>query len=130
MKYEDLKELKPGDQIIIKDPAFQKDMPYVFISESGDGVYHFIAGYAASFMIKDQDTIDGFNARKIDKDHELWDEILSNHGESVGGMLIEVEKAINDGKEDDFFKGLIDKLWKWNFVMTVKHIVFQGTMYV
>lgn len=110
MKYEDLKELKPGDQIIIKDPAFQKDMPYVFISESGDGMYHFISGYAASFMIKDQDTIDGFNARKIDKDHKLWDEILSNHGESVGGMLIEVEKAINDGKEDDFFKGLIDKL--------------------
>lgn len=100
MNYEELKELKPGDEIIIKDPIFQKDTPYVFIGSSGNDSYHFITGYGASFMIKEQETINSFNARKIERDHELWDDMLSTHGETVGGMLIEVEKAMN-GQESD-----------------------------
>lgn len=96
MKYEELKELKYGDQIIIGDPATQQDAPYVLMSYlEEDGSYYFISGYGASLLIKDQKTIDGFNVRKINDSHPSWDQQLSVHGKTLGSMLTELEKDGN-----------------------------------
>ena len=93
MRYEDLKDLKYGDQIIIGDPATQQDTAYVLMSYlKEDGSYYFVSGYGASLLIKDQKTIDGFNVRKINDSHPSCDQQLSVHGKTLGSMLTELEK--------------------------------------
>jgi len=87
MKYEELKNIKCGDQIIFDDPLKGQDVPYVLMSPSEDGSYYFVTGYGASMVIKDQKTIDAFNIKLIDNTHPVWDQKLSDHGATLGKMM-------------------------------------------
>ncbi len=88
MKFEDLKELKCGNEIIIQDPLKQEATAYVLMSiieERPD--YYFVSAYGASLMIDKQETIDGFNVDIIDDQHPSWDSELSKKGKAMGEML-------------------------------------------
>lgn len=92
LQFENLKELKYGDEIIMEDPLVKGDPrpPYVLMSNVEDKSFYFISGYGASLMVDSQKTLDGFNVSKIDKDHPSWDQGLSDHGEMLGAMLDEI----------------------------------------
>lgn len=89
IKFEDLKILKYGDQIIMKDPLVKGDPSpaYVLMSNVENKSYYFVSGYGASLMVNCQETLDGFKVSKIDKDHPSWDQGLSDHGIQLGEML-------------------------------------------
>jgi len=98
IKYEDLKDLNYGDEIVIADPAKCAPTPYVYMSKDETGGFHFISGYGASFMIKEQATIDGFNVMLIDDQHAGWDQELSDHGKQLGDMLTEFASKDDEGQ--------------------------------
>ncbi len=102
IKFEDMKGLNNGDLIIMNDPAFQKAIPYVFMSNDNDTAFHFVSGYGASLMINCQDTIDGYNVRLIDEKHPSWDGKLSAHGKDIGDMLDKVIESEGIDIEDMF----------------------------
>ena len=103
LQFDDLKNLKYGDQIIMEDPLV-KGPPrpsYVLMSNVEDRSFYFVSGYGASLMVDSQKTLDGFNVSKIDKDHPSWDDGLSEHGKMLGEMLqefVDKDKA-NEQKE-------------------------------
>jgi hypothetical protein len=95
VKFEELKDLKYGDQIILDDPLMKKDVPYVLMSSLED--YYFVSEYGGSFVVKNQETLDGFKARLIDNTHPCWSEELSKHGKELGAMLnqfIDMDKEL------------------------------------
>jgi len=99
IKFEDLANMKCGDQIIIEDPLKRDDVPYVLMSKIEDRPdYYFVSSYGASFMIKDQKTIDGFGVRVIDDTHPSWDADLSEKGKEMGKMLDQF-KVLDEMKE-------------------------------
>ena len=87
IKFEELKELNYGDQIIMKDPLFQELTPYVLMSNVEDKSFYFVNGKGASLLVTSQETIDGFNVKLIDDTHSSWDPELSKHGIELGQML-------------------------------------------
>ncbi|MHA1800562.1 MAG: hypothetical protein ACTSWJ_02350 [Candidatus Heimdallarchaeaceae archaeon] len=88
--FEDLKNLKYGDQIIIKDPLMGNGASYVLMSNVENKKYYFISGYGASLTIQDEDTIKGFHVRQIDNNHPSWNQTLSDNGKQMGKMLDEI----------------------------------------
>ena len=88
--FEDLKNLKYGDQIIIEDPLMGEGAPYVLMSNVENKKYYFISGYGASLTIQDEDTIKGFHVRQIDNAHPSWNQTLSDNGKQMGKMLDEL----------------------------------------
>ena len=88
LKFEDLKDLNYGDQIIIDDPTKgAHGTSYVLMSNIDNESFYFISDYGSSFSINNQKTIDGFQVKIIDKDHPSWSEKLCQHGIELGGML-------------------------------------------
>ena len=87
IKFEELKELNYGDQIIMKDPLFQELTPYVLMSNVEDKSFYFLNGGGASLLVTSQETIDGFNVKLIDDTHPNWDSDLCKHGKQLGEML-------------------------------------------
>ena len=87
IKFEDLKDLNYGDQIIMDDPLKCHGASYVFMSNVENKKFYFISDYGASLFIDNQKTIDGFKVKLIDKDHPSWSEKLSDHGIQLGEML-------------------------------------------
>ncbi len=97
IKFEDMKDLNFGDEIIIKSPLSKHDEPYVYMSKV-EGRYYFVGSSGSSLMVSEQETIDGFDVRLIDDTHPSWHPALSLHGKEVGKMLEELkenENAIN-----------------------------------
>ena len=92
IKFEDLKDLKYGDLIIMKEVLFKEETPYVFMSNVEDKSFYFINGGGASLMINCQDTIDGFEVKLIDNTHPSWEQALSDHGKQLGKMLSMLEE--------------------------------------
>jgi hypothetical protein len=86
ISFEDLKNLKCGDEIVTNDPFTQQETPYVLMSIE-DKSFYFISEIGASLNITSQDTIDGFNVKLIDETHPKWNDVLSNHGKELATML-------------------------------------------
>jgi len=103
LQFDDLKNLKYGDQIIMEDPLV-KGPPrpsYVFMSNVEDRSFYFVSGYGASLSVDSQKTLDGFKVSKIDEEHPSWDQGLADHGKMLGSMLdefVDKDKA-NEQKE-------------------------------
>lgn len=93
LMFKDLKDLKCGDQVIMKDPVMEKDTAYALMSTLSGKDYYFVTSYGASLVIKDQETIDAFNVRLIDKTHPIWDSPLAEHGKHLG-MLMDTLKDL------------------------------------
>lgn len=91
--FEDLQNLKYGDQIIINDPLMGDGASYVLMSNVENKKYYFVSGYGASLTIQDEDTIKGFQVRQIDNTHPSWNQILSDNGKQMGKMLDELADA-------------------------------------
>jgi len=108
IKFEDLKDLKYGDQIIMNDPLGGDAYPYAYMSKDQEGKFYFISSYGSSLMIKEQETIDGFNVSLINKDHPSWDQKLSDHGKQLGTMLDEFE-CMDDKEIGSMLHTMIDK---------------------
>ena len=97
--FEELENLKAGDQIIIDDPIKQINKnetthAYAFIDRGADGHYHFISDFGATFMINSQKTIDGFNVRLIDKNHSAWNEDLSKSAKVMNHVIYNLEDSL------------------------------------
>lgn len=88
--YEDLKNFKYGDEIIIKDPLMGEGTVYGLFSIA-EGKYYFSSDYGATLVIAEQKTIDVWCIRKINDDHPKWDNILSQRGKEIGEMLEQLE---------------------------------------
>jgi len=108
IKYEGLKDLNYGDEIVLSDPMKQQEVPYVYMSKDSTGGFHFISGYGASFMIKEQATIDGFGVMLIDDQHPAWDSDLSDHGKKLGDMLDTIE-SLNDDEAGNMLHEVLEK---------------------
>ena len=89
--FEDMKDLKPGDMIVMKDPLVGDGVPYVFIN-SAEGKYYFMSSLGASLMVSEQETIDAFEVKLIDKEHSSWDPVMSEQGEQLGTFLSDTFK--------------------------------------
>lgn len=90
LKFEDLKKLNFGDQITMRDPLGRDAAPYVLMSKievEGQEDFYFIDGNGSSLVIKEQQTIDGFNVRLVEKSNPLWDKELCEQGKLMGDML-------------------------------------------
>jgi len=90
LMFEDLKNLKCGDQIIMNDPLLKEDTPYVLMSNINYKDYYFVSGYGGSLIIKDQETIDAFKVKYIDNTHPSWDSDLAEHGKQMGLIMDEL----------------------------------------
>jgi hypothetical protein len=90
LKFEDLKNMNYGDQIIFND-LMGDNSPYVLINIDNtvgrEVSYYFTNGGGASMVIKDQKTIDAFNVKQIGNTHPVWDQTLSDHGIKLGRMM-------------------------------------------
>lgn len=95
IKFEDLKDLNYGDQIIMPSPFDGSEEPYVYMSKS-ETSYYFVGSSGASLMISEQKTIDGFNIKLIDDTHPAWHSALALHGKEVGKMLDELQAFDED----------------------------------
>jgi hypothetical protein len=98
IKFEDLKDLNYGDQIIMPSPFDESIEPYVYMSKSETSFY-FVGSSGASLMISEQKTIDGFNVKLIDHTHPAWHSALALHGKEVGKMLDELQALEEAGGE-------------------------------
>ena len=103
INFEDLKNLKYGDQIVMSDPFTKEETPCVLMSNIEDKSFYFISETGASLNINSQDVIDGFNVKLIDETHPKWNDVLSNHGKEIGSMLETfVDKDFGRVSEKDF----------------------------
>ncbi len=99
IRFEDLKDLNYGDQIIMEDPLRGGTSAYVLMSNIDNKSFYFIDGVGASLMVDSQNTIDGFNVKLIDETHPNWNSTLSEHGKELGSMLDQF-KLLDDIKEE------------------------------
>ena len=90
-KLKDLQELNYGDQIIMDNPMFQTPSAYVFFSKTEDDRFYFKDMFGGSLMINSQETLNGFKVKIIDEHHELWEQVLYDHGKEIGEMLAALE---------------------------------------
>jgi hypothetical protein len=93
IKFENMKNLKYGDMIIMEDPLLGSSTPYVLMSNIDDINFYFISKEGASLMIKSQETIDSFKVKLIDNTHPSWIQDFSDTGKEIGDLLQIMEKT-------------------------------------
>jgi hypothetical protein len=92
IKFENMKNLKNGDMIIMEDPLLGSLIPYVLMSKV-DNKFYFINNSGASLTIKSQETIDNFKVKLIDDTHPSWIQDFSDTGKEIGDLLDLMEKT-------------------------------------
>jgi hypothetical protein len=94
IKFEDMKNLNNGDQVMVSDPCFKSGVVYGLMSKV-DGSFYFVAAYGSTLMVSEQETIDAFNVKLIDNTHSDWNEVLHIHTKTIANMLEQLDNNDN-----------------------------------